>query len=168
MNVSPILAPSSAKKFNVRTFSLVRKTVEPDALRCQVERPEAGAFLAFEGWVRNRNDGHPVTGLTYEAYPELAVTVGEQIIAEAEERFDTLVVRAAHAIGELNVGELAVWVGVSAAHRDDAFAACRYVIDELKERLPVWKREHYVNAPPQFLPGTPMRVAPAHEEALGD
>lgn len=163
LNENDVPTTAAGKDFSpsARTFSLVRKTIEPEALRREVDSPQAGAFLAFEGWVRNHNDGRPVHGLTYEAYPELAVSIGEQILTEARERFEILALRAVHAVGELHVGELAVWVGVSAAHRDAAFAACRYVIDELKERLPIWKREHYVDAPPRFLPGTPLRDAPA-------
>lgn len=143
-----------------RHFHLAFDKIEPGLLRREVERPAAGAILAFEGRVRNVNDGCPVAGLTYEVYPELALEIGEQVLAEALDRFDILTVRAAHAVGELAVGELAVWVGVSSMHRDSAFAACRYVIDELKERLPIWKCEHYVDGPSRYLPGTPLRDSP--------
>ncbi len=81
--------------------------------------------------------------LEYEAYEALALKEGERIVAEALERFGVRRIACVHRVGELAIGELAVWVGVSAAHRDEAFAACRYVIDEVKQRLPIWKKEHY-------------------------
>ena len=93
---------------------------DPAALRATVEEPTAGAFVAFEGWVRNHNEGEAVRGLHYEVYPELALTAGEAVLAEARERFDIVAIHAVHAYGELAIGDLAVWVGVSAAHREAA------------------------------------------------
>ena len=105
----------------------------------------AGGFVAFEGWVRNTNEGEAVRSLEYEAYPELAEKEGRRILAEARNRFDILQANCYHRIGHLQRGEMAVWVGVSAAHRDAAFAACRFIIDEVKQRVPIWKKEHYEN-----------------------
>lgn len=105
----------------------------------------AGGFVAFEGWVRNTNEGESVASLEYEAYPELAEKEGERILAEAQAYFDVLQVGCYHRIGHLQLGEMAVWVGVSAAHRDAAFSACRFIIDEVKQRVPIWKKEHYEN-----------------------
>lgn len=82
-------------------------------------------------------------GLDYEAYATLAEREGERIIAEAKARFDVIDARCVHRVGTLTIGDLAVWVGVSAAHRGAAFDACRYIIDETKRRVPIWKREHY-------------------------
>jgi len=103
----------------------------------------AGAYASFEGWVRDHSHGRAVLALSYEAYGALAQAEGNSVLAEAREKFAILDVACVHRVGELEVGELAVWVGVSAAHRDAAFAACRYVIDELKARVPIWKRERY-------------------------
>ena len=105
--------------------------------------PACGGYASFEGWVRNHNEGRRVLRLEYEAYEALALKEGERIVAEALERFGVRRIACVHRVGELAIGELAVWVGVSAAHRDEAFAACRYVIDEVKQRLPIWKKEHY-------------------------
>ena len=105
----------------------------------------AGAYASFEGWVRGHTQGRGVLALVYEAYGALAEAEGEKVLAEARERFAVLDVACVHRVGELQVGELAVWVGVSAAHRDAAFGACRYVIDELKARVPIWKRERYAD-----------------------
>src|SRR5690606_24629339 len=86
-----------------------------------------------------------VNSLEYEAYVDLAEKEGNRILAEAQQRFDLLAVEAVHRVGHLQIGDLAVWVGVSAAHRGPAFDACRTVIDELKARVPIWKKEHYVS-----------------------
>jgi molybdopterin synthase catalytic subunit len=119
--------------------------IDPDTLRESLFNPGAGAYCAFEGWIRNENEGHAVQRLEYEAYEPLAITEGEKILAEAAERFPHLHAHCVHRTGMLEIGECAVWVGVSAPHRDEAFQACRYIIDQLKVRLPIWKKEHYVD-----------------------
>jgi molybdopterin synthase catalytic subunit len=124
-------------------FRFSRHGLEPRALAAELADPACGGYCAFEGWVRDHNDGAPVRHLEYEAFESLAVREGERIIAEAIARFGVRHAACAHRIGDLAVGELAVWVGVSAAHRDEAFRACRYIIDEVKHRLPIWKKEHY-------------------------
>jgi molybdopterin synthase catalytic subunit len=103
----------------------------------------AGACVSFEGWVRDVNDGLDVVRLEYEAFQELAVREGERIVAEALARFPIKQALCIHRVGALDIGEMAVWVGVSAAHRGEAFDACRYVIDEVKHRVPIWKKEYY-------------------------
>src|SRR5690606_37710445 len=104
-----------------------------------------GGFAAFEGWVRNHNDGRQVTRLEYEAFEALGMREGERIIQEARTRFGVHRILCAHRLGDLGLSETAVWVGAAAAHRDEAFRACRYVIDEVKHRVPIWKKEHYVS-----------------------
>jgi len=105
----------------------------------------AGAYLTFEGWVRSRNEGREVAGLEYEAYPALAEKEGQAILAEAEAQFPIRAARCVHRVGALELGELAVWVGVTAEHRGPAFEACRYIIDAVKSRVPIWKRERYAD-----------------------
>jgi len=126
-------------------FSFSRETVDPVQLRSLVEDPGSGGYVAFEGWVRDNNEGQRVLRLEYEAYEALGVKEGDRIVAEAVERFAVTAARCVHSLGELQIGDLAVWVGVSSAHRDEAFAACRYIIDEVKHRVPIWKKEHYVD-----------------------
>ncbi|MEO0997819.1 MAG: molybdenum cofactor biosynthesis protein MoaE [Pseudomonadota bacterium] len=104
-----------------------------------------GGYVSFEGWVRNHNDGREVRELEYEVYEPIAVKEGERIIAEAMERFAIGAARCEHREGRLALGDCAVWVGVAAAHRGAAFDACRYIIDNVKVRLPIWKKEHYVD-----------------------
>ncbi len=124
-------------------FELAGSEIDVVGLRLPLRDEHAGAYASFEGWVRDHNEGRTVQGLHYEAYVALAEKEGERIIEEALDRFDIVEARCVHRIGELRIGELAVWVGVSAAHRGAAFDACRYVIDEVKSRVPIWKQERY-------------------------
>ena len=124
-------------------FKISPMAIEPIALQHALANPRAGACVTFEGWVRNRNEGQPVESLEYEAYALLAETEGERILAEARNRFALVDATGVHRVGHLQLGELAVWVGVTAEHRGAAFDACRYIIDEAKARLPIWKKEHY-------------------------
>jgi molybdopterin synthase catalytic subunit len=126
-------------------FRFSHTPLEPGRLRAALADSTCGGYAAFEGWVRDHNEGASVRRLEYEAFEALAVREGERILAEAVERFGVARVACAHRLGELAVGELAVWVGVSAPHRDEAFRACRYIIDEVKHRLPIWKKEHYLS-----------------------
>ncbi len=126
-------------------FEFLRERPDLDALRGSVEDSHSGGYVAFEGWVRDHNDGRSVLRLEYEAYERLGVKEGDRIVAEARQKFGVTAARCVHMLGELQIGDLAVWVGVSAAHRDEAFKACRYIIDEVKHRVPIWKKEHYVD-----------------------
>src|SRR5690606_14809873 len=113
--------------------------------RAALADPASGGYAAFEGWVRDLNDGQRVEHLEYEAFEALGRIEGERILAEACAKFGVTRVACVHRLGDLGIGELAVWVGVIAPHRDEAFRACRYIIDEVKHRLPIWKKEHYVD-----------------------
>ena len=124
-------------------FTLVDTPIDVPALQAALRDDRAGACASFEGWVRDHNDGRAVDGLRYEAYAELAEREGRAILEEAVHRFDIVSARCVHRIGELAIGGLAVWVGASAAHRDAAFDACRWIIDEVKARVPIWKHERY-------------------------
>ena len=126
-------------------FSFTHSALTPDIYRAALLNPAAGGYASFEGWVRNHNEGLAVTRLEYEAFESLAIKEGERIVLEATERFGVLAGACVHRVGLLEIGDLAVWVGVSSRHRDEAFAACRYIIDEVKHRVPIWKKEHYVN-----------------------
>ena len=127
----------------MKPFSFTRSSIDPRALREVLVDPGCGGYAAFEGWVRNHNEGQTVTRLEYEAFETLAEREGATIVAEAIAKFGVEHAACVHRIGDLALGELAVWVGVSARHRAEAFAACRYIIDEVKHRVPIWKKEHY-------------------------
>jgi sulfur-carrier protein adenylyltransferase/sulfurtransferase len=129
----------------MQSFSFVTTPIDTEAERRRVLDPACGGYASFEGWVRDHNEGRQVRHLEYEAFELLANREGERIIAEAAERFGIEHAACVHRVGDLALGELAVWVGVSARHRQEAFLACRYIIDEVKHRVPIWKKEHYVN-----------------------
>lgn len=132
-------------------FALRDAPIDPAALHARVQHRQAGACALFEGWVRNHNEGRAVLGLRYEAYTALAQTQGQAIVDEAMQRFDLLALACEHRVGDLAIGDLAVWVGAASAHRDAAFDACRWVIDEVKLRVPIWKHEHYADGDAQWL-----------------
>jgi len=125
------------------SFSLQSTPLDPAALRESVADPAAGGFCAFEGWVRNHHQGRAVDRLEYEAYAPLAEKEGRRILEEARERFDILHAACVHRTGPVEIGGLAVVVCVSAAHREAAFDACRHIIDEVKARVPIWKKEYF-------------------------
>lgn len=110
-----------------------------------------GALATFEGWVRDHHEGRAVEKLEYEAFAALARNEGERIISEAMNRFAIEQARCVHRVGALAIGEIAVWVGVTAVHRDAAFEACRYVIDEVKHRVPIWKKEYYADGSAEWV-----------------
>lgn len=129
----------------MNTFSFSHEPLDVGALQMQLRDAAAGGYASFEGWVRNHNEGQHVTRLEYEAFEALALQEGARILEEAQQRFGILRAACVHRIGDLEIGAAAVWVGVSSAHRAEAFDACRYIIDEVKHRLPIWKKEHYVS-----------------------
>lgn len=135
----------------VRRFSIADAPFDIGPLRARLLREEAGAYASFEGWVRNHNDGRAALGLRYEAYVALAEAEGARIVEEALATFAIAEAACVHRTGDLAVGDLAVWVGVSAAHRDAAFAACRWIIDEVKARVPIWKHERYAEGDASWL-----------------
>ena len=135
-------------------FRLSAAPLDPAGLRRELIDPAGGALAMFEGTVRNQNQGRAVTRLEYEGAETMAQKEFARIEADVREQFDFLRVLCVHRVGSLQPGESAVWVGVTAIHRSAAFAACQYVLDEVKKRLPVWKKEHYaegdsgwINAP---------------------
>jgi len=140
-----------------RDFWLADAPVDLALLRRRVEHERAGAFASFEGWVRNHNEGRPVLGLRYESYVALAEAEGAKVVAEARERFALCAAVCVHRIGDLSIGDMAVWVGVSAPHRGAAFDACRYIIDEIKDRVPIWKHERYADGDAGWLHPEPAR-----------
>jgi molybdopterin synthase catalytic subunit len=126
-------------------FRFSHAPIDPALLRAGLVDAHCGGFTAFEGWVRDHNEGQQVTRLEYEAFEALGVREGERIMQEARERFGLTGVLCVHRLGDLALTDIAVWVGAAAAHRDEAFKACRYIIDEVKHRVPIWKKEHYVS-----------------------
>ena len=124
-------------------FRLTSSAIDTGSARRELLDLGAGGYVSFEGWVRNYNEGQEVIRLEYEAFEELAVKEGERIVAEALRRFPVQHALCIHRIGALELSDLAVWVGISSVHRGEAFDACRFIIDEVKHRVPIWKKEHY-------------------------
>jgi molybdopterin synthase catalytic subunit len=124
-------------------FRFTQSAIDTESARRELLDLGAGGYVSFEGWVRNHNEGQEVTRLEYEAFQDLAVKEGERILAEAATRFPIKRALCIHRVGDLALADMAVWVGVSSAHRGEAFDACRFIIDEVKHRLPIWKKEHY-------------------------
>ena len=124
-------------------FKVTGSVIDIAPWRAELDDPRCGAYVSFEGLVRDHHDGRAVAALSYDCYPELAGCEGEAILAEAIERFAIIEARCIHRYGALAIGDMAVWVGVSAGHRDAGFAACRWIIDEVKARVPIWKNERY-------------------------
>ena len=127
------------------SFRFSDTPIDSRALQTTLNHATAGGFVAFEGWVRNHNEGQAVLQLEYEAFAELATTEGQRVVDEALQKFAIVGAACVHRVGLLAIGDMAVWVGVAAAHRGAAFDACRYIIDEVKQRVPIWKKEHYAN-----------------------
>src|SRR5215218_9437404 len=117
--------------------SLVRAPIDPLEMIHSVANPANGAVLIFLGAVRQVNEGRAVTGIDYAAY--------EAIVAEGAAKFETNDVAVRHRLGELGVEEVSVAIAVGHPHRDAAYALSRWVIEELKRRVPIWKREHYAD-----------------------
>lgn len=134
--------PSSGRESDVRA-RITKDSLDDLGSFENLGTHEDGAALIFQGRVRNTNDGRSVSSLSYEAYGEMAERELEDICCEASQRFEVGSIEASHRVGELALGEVSVVIGISAPHRDACYAASRWIIEEIKERLPIWKHEHY-------------------------
>ncbi len=132
-------------------FQLTEQAIDPFALRKTLISLTAGGYCSYEGWVRDHNAGKTVTALHYHGYPQLAPSIARQILAEAQAKFEIEDAAIVHRYGELEAGDIAVWVGVTAHHRDATFLACRYIIDNVKHRLPIWKKEVYADGTSSWI-----------------
>lgn len=163
-------------------FRLASAAFDAHALRSELQHRGCGGYVSFEGWVRDHNEAQQVTRLEYEAFVPLALSEGEKIMAEARVRFGVQRAVCVHRTGALDLSEIAVWVGVAAPHRDEAFRACRYIIDEIKHRLPIWKKEYYASGDSGWVNcercakmphahehghGHDHEVGPAHDQPVG-
>ncbi len=136
------------KEFKITSDLITLETVKTDG-----ENHGIGACSVFEGVVRNTNDGHQVRKLEYECYESLAIKEGNQILDEAIEKYDLIDAFCIHRVGTLEIGDIAVVVVAASGHRDEAFKGCRYIIDEVKSRVPIWKKEHYEDGETEWLKG---------------
>ena len=138
---------------NIRV-AIVSQPIDPASVLAEVESPAHGASILFVGTVREVNDGKPVHGMDYTAYGAMAEKEMTAIASEAAEKFSGSFVVIVHRIGELAIGEASVAVAVAHAHRDAAYGASRYAIEQLKARVPIWKREHYTDGTREWIDPT--------------
>jgi molybdopterin synthase catalytic subunit len=134
-------------------FKIVKEPINTDGLISAVDNPGAGAICTFLGVVRDNNLGREVNYLEYEAYPEMAVPAMQRIADEIRERWDVIEVAMVHRVGRLAIGEASVGIAVSSPHRAEAFEACHYAIDRLKETVPIWKKEAWADGE-EWIEGT--------------
>jgi molybdopterin synthase catalytic subunit len=134
---------------------LTRDVIDHSALTEQVRRPGCGAVVTFLGTVRDLTGGRVTAALDYEAYPGMAEKKLAEIESETRQRWPVGDLVLVHRLGHLDVGEVSVAVAVSCPHREQAFAACRYAIDRLKELVPIWKKEKWADGTTEWVhPGT--------------
>jgi len=126
-------------------FKLTNTPIDPRSLIDEIRAPDAGGLATFEGWVRNHHQGRDVASLEYEAFPALAEKEGQRIVEKICADHDIIAARCLHRTGHLEIGEIAIAIAVSSAHRDAAFDACRAIIDSIKSTVPIWKKEHYTD-----------------------
>jgi molybdopterin converting factor subunit 1 len=125
------------------SIRIVRDRIDVPALEREVGDPAAGAIVTFAGTTRRYNAGRKVINLEYEAYEPMALSEMRKLAHEAGTRWKIVRIAIAHRIGRVDIGETSVAIAVSAAHRGEAFEACRFAIDRLKEIVPIWKKEYF-------------------------
>jgi molybdopterin synthase catalytic subunit len=135
----------------MNAFQITSDAIDLEAFRRQLLDRSCGAYVQFDGWVRDYNEGQQVLRLEYEVYQPMAVKEGNRIIEEAIERFGISNAHGVHRSGLMELSDVAVVVGVSSPHRAAAFDACRYIIDQVKARLPIWKKEYYANGNAEWV-----------------
>jgi molybdopterin synthase catalytic subunit len=156
--------------------ALTDKALDPAALLREVSSSANGAAIIFVGTVREVNEGRAVTGIDYSAYSTMAIRELDSIVRDAAARFGTVHIVVEHRLGTLDIGDASVVIAVAHPRRAAAFDAARFVIEELKRRVPIWKREHYADGTREWvdptLPGVVSPVAdqrgaavPAHQQA---
>ena len=145
-------------------ISVKEGALDQDALRLRENSISAGAVVTFCGVVRNMNLNRPVMALDYDCAPELAEKELEAIAREAAGRWQAETVIVHHGYGYIAIGQTSVFILVATPRRDAAFEACRYVIEEIKKRVPVWKREVYADGEASWLEGTPLPDALGRED----
>ena len=147
--------------------ALVDHPIDVAALTAEVAAGSNGATILFIGTVRDVNDGRAVTGMEYSAYRGMAEREMTDIAREASEQFDTSAIVVEHRLGSLELGDASVVIAVAHPHRGAAYAASRYVIEQLKRRVPIWKREHYADGTREWVDPTRQSAHVAQAEVKG-
>lgn len=144
----------------MKRAAVVMRVIDPAPLIAEVQSSEAGAISLFLGTVRDANDGRGVTAIDYSAYTSMAESELSDILGEAEERFGVTSIVVEHRVGELSLGDVSVAIAAAHSHREPAMECTRFVIDEIKRRVPIWKREHYVDGTREWVDPTRVSGAP--------
>jgi len=134
----------------IRLAELREEPLSVDEVYAAITDPAAGGIAVFAGAVRDHDHGKSVTELSYSAHPSAADQLRE-VVEKVAARFDVHAIAAVHRIGDLAIGDLAVVVGVSSAHRDTAFEACRVLIDDLKATVPIWKHQRFTSGDSEWV-----------------
>lgn len=124
-------------------IEITENEIQIEKLYGELYNITCGAIVTFEGRVRNHNDLKQVIKLEYECYYPMAIKIFEEIKSQALEKWNVKKLIAVHRIGEIPIGEIAIWIGVTSIHRKEAFEACQFVINEIKHKVPIWKKETY-------------------------
>jgi molybdopterin synthase catalytic subunit len=146
--------------------AIVERAIDPTALIAEVANVSNGATLLFLGTVRETNDGRDVSGMDYTAYRGMAERELADIVREASSRFNAADIVVEHRLGTLGLGETSVAIVVAHPHRGKAYEANRYIIEELKKRVPIWKLEHYVDGTREWVAADGSKRAPDGEAAV--
>jgi molybdopterin synthase catalytic subunit len=132
---------------------LTRDPIQAEEVLDRVRDASDGAVVLFLGVVRDHNEGRDVRGIEYEAYQEMAMSVMTAIALEAGESVDTDRIAVVHRTGELEVGEVSLAIAVGSPHREEAYQASRYIIEEIKKRVPMWKKERFADGETSWVEG---------------
>jgi len=138
----------------MKRVAIVTHAIDPASLIVEVQSTEFGAISLFVGTVRDTNDGRPVKALDYSAYTAMAESELAEIVSEAGVRFGAPAVVVEHRIGPLELGDVSVAIVSASAHREQAIECTRFVIEEIKKRVPIWKREHYADGTREWVEPT--------------
>lgn len=143
----------------MRRSAIVTREIDPAALMAEVQSTQCGAISVFAGTVRDTNGGRGVTAIDYSAYTSMAESELERILAEAQDRFGVMAIVAEHRVGALALGDVSVAIVAAHVHRAPALDCTRFVIEEIKKRVPIWKREHYADGAREWVDPTARGVA---------
>ncbi len=143
---------------HAKVVDISKEKIELDKAKKFIASSKFGASIYFIGTVRDQNDNKKVTGITYDSHDALVIKSFEEIYNEAEQKLNinNKSIFIEHAKGYLNLGEISIIIAVACKHRDEAYVLSRYIIEEIKKRSPIWKKEHYLNKETSWLKGNPI------------
>ena len=124
-------------------IEITENKIEIERLNKELHNPSCGGVVIFEGRVRNHNDSKEVLKLVYDCYRPMALKVMEEIQSEALKKWYIKKIIIVHRIGEIPIGEIALWIGVTSVHRKESFEVCQFMVNEIKHKVPIWKKETY-------------------------